>query len=912
MKLDSLFTDLDPLGTGKSKPYTDKKDFFAVKATPMMGSGGGAVSQESLSNVGFDDSLCDGFTNIMSHPGFNTNNVPSSNNIPCQVSQRRISENSLRVALPPEEGRMSVSPGDPGLNPHSSYGSILELEASPRRYRNSEMHELYSTSQDSPSCSSRYGDCKDSSIDSSLNIPMPAEPPPALPERPPKSISLSPPPLPPKKQNHMMSSFTTGSRREESSRDVYEYLSGVTPDYLPKSRTELSHVYEQRPDMNPPTREPEISINDLVKMNVIELSQKLTEGKLPRHLSGMSLFELVDYIGKQSREHAEPTPPQPTLTDSLQPNLHQPSIISGSNSKSNVASLSLCSSLETNQLPPPPPERSSADLHKASTYSLNSLSGLSSSQNLSSSAHSTSPKPMAASRLDVGFDDDFSHFNPGQQQQQRAPSEMGGGSIASECMEGGESESKAEVFDRYAVFRELQLEEELVNAWKSPTEESKTILGAEANFEAEVDPTVLEAEGDDDRVDVRDEEEAYFDTMDREEDCPEPLGSPPPVSHFSGDWTTTLGSCEGDEPAANIGEHEAVSQGEAVDAELANRVEQEDHSQADTEASVYESQIEDTPFTTPPANSQLQQHHHRNESLEWANFEDHSYSTKNYEFSSFLSKDEQDRILGKKSMFKPEFMRKDSYTKLTESQPNNDSQEEGDTRNKFSIQSPKTLRDLPSTASSLQARIQNFKRFDQPAANPQPAREPKASFKNQRLSQEDDDDDDENPFEGDWEPAFYSRKEKEEGEGGKLDSWDLSFQTETAGTRQRRLTGRLSNLEEAFPEDRGVTGSVDTTSHENLFSNPFNDNFVTMHHLHNNGRTASATPPVYEGDRISNTSDLSFQSGEILNSVDIFEGGAGFDDATFRVEAKTSKVTKSDSVNIFSTADDPFDDDFFK
>merc|ERR1740128_376999 len=47
MKLDSLFTDLDPLGTGKSKPYTDKKDFFAVKATPMMGSGGGAVSQES-------------------------------------------------------------------------------------------------------------------------------------------------------------------------------------------------------------------------------------------------------------------------------------------------------------------------------------------------------------------------------------------------------------------------------------------------------------------------------------------------------------------------------------------------------------------------------------------------------------------------------------------------------------------------------------------------------------------------------------------------------------------------------------------------------------------------------------------------------------------------------------------------
>ena len=40
---------------------------------------------------------------------------------------------SLRVALPPEDGgRLSVSPGDQGLNPQNSYGSILELEASPR------------------------------------------------------------------------------------------------------------------------------------------------------------------------------------------------------------------------------------------------------------------------------------------------------------------------------------------------------------------------------------------------------------------------------------------------------------------------------------------------------------------------------------------------------------------------------------------------------------------------------------------------------------------------------------------------------------------------------------------------------------------------------------------------------------
>ena len=78
--------------------------------------------------------------------------------------------------------------------------------------------------------------------------------------------------------------------------------------------------------------------------------------------------------------------------------------------------------------------------------------------------------------------------------------------------------------------------------------------------------------------------------------------------------------------------------------------------------------------------------------------------------------------------------------------------------------------------------------------------------------------------------------------------------------------------------------------------------------LFGTGRTASATPPVYEGDRISNASELSFQSGEILRQEsDLFIHEPAFNE--FKIEAK---VSKSDSVNIFSVAEDPFDDDFFK
>ena len=55
----------------------------------------------------------------------------------------------------------------------------------------------------------------------------------------------------------------------------------------------------------------------------------------------------------------------------------------------------------------------------------------------------------------AGFDDDFSRFTPD-----------------TTASSGGGETGRTDQFDKYAVFRELQMEEEISNAWKSPSEET--------------------------------------------------------------------------------------------------------------------------------------------------------------------------------------------------------------------------------------------------------------------------------------------------------------------------------------------------------------------------------------------------------------------------------------------------------
>ena len=200
-----------------SKPFVDKKDFFtASKKAPRLT----GASDDSLNNVGLHmsdpffvesnlgaSSVADSaYTNtfVSSSSALSSSKfadsfwspVPAST--PPQVpritteathlasSQRpprpshgpSLCSNQLRVALPPEDATRRSS--SPGLNTQTSntYGSILELEASPRRFRKHEIPDFYAASQDSLAFnygSGRYGgavslDSIDDSLESSLNI----------------------------------------------------------------------------------------------------------------------------------------------------------------------------------------------------------------------------------------------------------------------------------------------------------------------------------------------------------------------------------------------------------------------------------------------------------------------------------------------------------------------------------------------------------------------------------------------------------------------------------------------------------------------------------------------------------------------------------------------------------------------
>ena len=225
--LASLFTDLDPLGTGKSKPFVDRKDFFTDSRTAMKLTG---ASSDSVNNVGLHISdfvdpnsapppLQSHYTNsVLSSssclsprypeslwstpepgPGASYSRPPPPPKLQAETWGRsgparagRSLGPSLRVALPPEELGRAAREGSPGLNYQTSnnYGSILELEASPRRFRKQEIPDFYAVAPDSlPSyqCGRYEGGSEYGSLDS--NIPIPSEPPPALPKRPPKRLA---------------------------------------------------------------------------------------------------------------------------------------------------------------------------------------------------------------------------------------------------------------------------------------------------------------------------------------------------------------------------------------------------------------------------------------------------------------------------------------------------------------------------------------------------------------------------------------------------------------------------------------------------------------------------------------------------------------------------------------------------
>jgi len=1069
-----------------------------------------------MANVGFeenansglwDDMCCPGPANLVS--GYSTNKPVLSlssgppepqqyyDQQPQQQQSLRYSENSLRVALPPEDSaagpgysRRSVSPGNdskhlnvrdtlqqPQPQAHSSYGSILELEASPRRYRNSDLKDLlYSAmgSQDSPTAySDRYSSSREtraSSVDSSLNIPMPLDPPPALPERPPKVNHLqSPPPLPPKKvqqqavlvsgvarqqQQTWSSKSGNGGSPIASSNDIYDFIpepGGIAAAAIGGSMTAkearncIYEILDDKPTFaaasqapvqstvvsdEPPQQNVELTVGDLVRMNVLELSKLLTEGCLPSHLSGMSLFELVDYIGKlNAAQNDLPLFPQQHSPDSLLDNNYRTqaeqeilrSSISRKNSilytnqnmsKSPIQhqfQLSLQPSFSDNfDLGQQPQQQAqapatvtsninchssrqrvthlfenTADVHGLTISEVDQLDGSFNKEQYGSlgsqlTPHSTgslsahgnagfsisSPLSNASSsRYNMseqmpGFDDDFAQLSQPAAIKCVASKTVSHTSTWSTSSSSGTTAptlpaSAGEVYDKYAVFRELQFEEELVNAWKSPTEEEK----GNEDFIAEhqeadpVDEDNIGEQGEGNQVSDPEENDQEENTSENNHEIEECKELESRSKHYQ---ETSQASCEFS--PSNRLLH--CRSGSTLDSEDEMNYRNNDAGTHFDGVSLGCNQSNSSINHPAPASPQDLSRFHgsdvaqNNSQLDWAKFDEsgdcggEDVGEQNFEFSAFLSQEEQANILGVShrnnnstqvdqyqevgSTFTPENHSrglKENVANLTLADPFHDSLSHvNDGSNQSSKNSTK---DLPNTnrTSPVCSQYQSFVQLDQDEVE-----DTDVDKKERYMASEQQEDSqqlvtDKDPFESDWEPAFYQR-DRANGidEVVQRDAWDLSFQREEVELCQRLgevadvvgdTHGMTINIEEAFPTDDKYRhlGSTSRASADSLFAaNPFNDNFVPNNgNVQSGAGASSATPPLflYDGDRLSNASDISYQSSEVHEGEDIFAKESGFSDLTFRIEAKT-KLCKSDSINIFSVSEDPFDDDFFK
>ena len=716
--------------------------------------------------------------------------------------------NTLRVVLPPEE---------PGISYQTSnnYGSILELEASPRRFRKQEIPDFYAVAPDSlPSYQcGRYEGSEYDSLDS--NIPIPSEPPPALPRRPPKlcsaSVSASPPPLPPKKQSVLTSSLRlTETEAQQENSDIYDFIHENTTSWAVAGARE------------------ELAVSDLVRMNVVELSQKMMEGKLPAHLSGMSLFELVEFISKQSNTE-DSARSQERLDRKEESSEMKPSFSDNFVAQNKLPGESSLTETQTYLADP--------NLSRLTPKSSDSLATNPSRLPYSLSEHTNTQSDgsnLINQNKTAGFDDDFSRFTPD------TTASSGGGETA-----------RTDQFDKYAVFRELQMEEEISNAWKSPSEETP-----QQTFEGESEPEFLDiqtAEIPPEEPQFYDEEQPYdadeafyntdfhtqnqtFDQIPFQEEVPTDNRA---VEDLVAESETFTNNISLSHPHSNSqhppmtdsedpGSQPKVCNGQAVVLEDCPEVPAvPEPGEPGEENTAFEDNFSSAGFPTVAGGDKSG----------WATFED----DKSCEFSSFLSKEEQSRLL-------------------------NNNESEGSRRDSLSEDwHPAAFSRSRSTDPTT------------PASSHQTG----------------------------WQRGFDPFQKRPGTEP--LQQWSNAW-NETGGEAGGGET--QPDLDEPFQSSASDRDRVSQNSSESIFNNPFTDNFVSS----NLTRAVSETPPMFEGEgQCDRISEHSFPSGDLGDTLDVFDENNSFANSNFKIQARTtSKIPNSDSVDIFKVSLDPFDDDFFK
>lgn len=279
-----MFTELDPLGTGRSKPYVDKKDFFQELKNPPKKILNQLTFNENEKNLDSQQShslptksVKNSYSSDLSFKepcGFvedpfkndNFNKVHDSNSIdmefadfsnfeslkpvspqlqqksPLLKSDSSSSQNSvqglLKVSLPPETQKPYNISTSPKYNLMSKNRSKLKIRKSPSPdyYKNDEP-----TSPDD-----------DYAIMKLMTLPQRIDIAPEPPPRP--SSSLEPPPLPPKKQQ-IPSKITKPIRTRNSH---YDYIENYVSSYNVPSAKEESEA----PPLPLPSRKPK---NDVKK-----------------------------------------------------------------------------------------------------------------------------------------------------------------------------------------------------------------------------------------------------------------------------------------------------------------------------------------------------------------------------------------------------------------------------------------------------------------------------------------------------------------------------------------------------------------------------------------------------------------------------------------------------------------------
>eukprot|EP00096_Caligus_rogercresseyi_P002828 TRINITY_DN1513_c3_g1_i1.p1 TRINITY_DN1513_c3_g1~~TRINITY_DN1513_c3_g1_i1.p1 ORF type:complete len:1235 (-),score=350.60 TRINITY_DN1513_c3_g1_i1:195-3899(-) len=435
------FTDLDPLGSGKSKPYMERKDFFSELKTPsarmseIASSPGSDVLSSSVGSLtgAFGPtpsgdpskvqhqqhqphSFSDNFSSdspTMWHCG----NRGGGGGVNNSYSKEPRKPPSMGISMPitVDSGEESHYGGfghlkvpDEGSNSgENTYGSIPHLEASPRRYR----RDLFPPS---------------GTMSNSLNLGIPSivsskktcdqydsDTPPKLPERPSKASTISPPPLPPKKplsqQNSwklMSSSITTIHPPRPD--NIYDFPLDPPSQNKPATPPVTTSV-------NPNPNNNFVSIEELSKMSVMELNAKMTSGQLPVELQGMSILALVDYISAAMKKNEPSSQPYPFILH--EERKHHPQ------------------ARETSMKP-------------------------------SFSDNFVSPSKSSKDTQQEDEEDEKTFFT-------EAPSSSSLVVQEAEirCPSPFESSEQHSGYDKYAVLRELVLEDEIMRAWKSEDDE---------------------------------------------------------------------------------------------------------------------------------------------------------------------------------------------------------------------------------------------------------------------------------------------------------------------------------------------------------------------------------------------------------------------------------------------------------